>query len=187
MEDCPGQGNRAARLGDQARAKDNAPHGLANLRLSDRHDVIDKSLYVSKIECANALRSQSIRGGPRGLLSGEGYDTASLQALRGVGGQFRLDPNYPYLGPSQFHSSRDSAKQTASAHRRQHQISFRPVGNNLQAAGPLAGNNVAIIVRWYDDISELRRQLLCLGLAFRAAGPTVTISAPSACVAFTFT
>ena len=57
MEDRPGEGNRAAGLGDQARAKDNAPHGLANLRLSDRHDVIDISLHVSKIEFADALRS----------------------------------------------------------------------------------------------------------------------------------
>ena len=57
-----GHGNRTARLGHQARAKDNAPHGLANLGLGHGHDVIDISLHVSEIQYADALASQSIGG-----------------------------------------------------------------------------------------------------------------------------
>ena len=115
---------------------------------------------VSKIQHAKTLRPQPIANCPRGHLqaTSPASPIGSSSAIPGL----RLHSHNAHLGPLMLDRGRNTAQQSATAHRSQHQVYIRKLLQNLQPHRPLPGNNQRIVIRRNNNIPKLRRKLLSL-------------------------
>src|SRR4051812_40593653 len=119
MEEESGGGDGAAGFGDDARGGDDGAHGGANLGFGDGDDAVHVGLNMGKVTLADALGAQPVGDGAAGELGGPGGDAAGAKAFGGVGGQLRLNAEYPGIGMEQFDRGRGAAEEAAAGYGRE--------------------------------------------------------------------
>ena len=180
MERHGRDGQGAARLGDEA-ARSAARRTAAAISASVT--VTMPSRWARR--CANVRRPSACVRVPSAIVratSSADQRTISpaLERLLRVRGELRLDPDDPGVGHERLDGDRDAARQPAAADRDEDRGDVRQVLDDLEADRALPGDDPVVVVR--RDDREPRSAAIASARSRRSsdAGPTVTISAPSA-------
>src|ERR1019366_6164586 len=144
---------------------------FANLIFLHAHDVVDIGTHVFEIDLPNALGAETVGKGLRNLAGREGDNVPCAQAGLRVGREFRFHADHLDCGIRQLDRGRNSADESAPADRDEHSLNLRQILKNLKAHGPLASDDLFVVV-WRDNhVAVLGGQLLGPQTALFAARP----------------
>ena len=122
---------------------------------------------ISPTLCVRSPSAKSLRN----LLGRERDDMAGLQAGACVAGKFRLDADDLDRRIGEFDRRRDSADESAASDRDKHGFDVGQVFKNFKAHGPLAGDDLFVVVGRDDSVPVLGGKFLGAHTALFAAGP----------------
>ena len=123
-----------------------------------------------EINNSDTLGAKAVGQRLRDLRSREGNDTSRAQAGLRIGGKFGLNANHLHIGIAQLDGGGDAADQSAAADRDKYGLDVRQVGEDFEADGSLAGNDLFVVVGRHDRVAVLGGQFLRTQAALFAAG-----------------
>src|SRR5580698_7425421 len=147
MKQKPGHGHRTAGIGGQK------PHGLADLELAYRYDVVHVLADVFKIDGSDTLTAQAIRDGAGGLLGGRFGNLSGAEAGLGISRELGLDSDDLDGRFAEFDGGGDAADHAPTADRDENRLDDGQIFENFQTDGTLASDDFLVVKGRNDRIA----------------------------------
>ena len=150
------RGERTGRFDHLLHAGHHESHRINDLGLVDGHDLVDEHPHDRKCTCTYGSCGDTV--GQRDRLL-DRHDPTGGERLAGVIGRGGFDPDHPNPGAQRLQRDGHAGHQAAAADGNKRNVDVGEIGGNLEAHGPLAGDDPIVVERRHHDAPTLGRNV----------------------------